>query len=55
MSNNIKKKTEGVESGSAASGHAIASLIDRESQPDTDPHSSFWSHAPRVVAESDFY
>jgi hypothetical protein len=39
----------------AASNHAIASFIDRESPPDTDPESSFWSGASRVIAESDFY
>lgn len=40
---------------SAKSNRAIASFIDRDSDPDTDPQSSFWSHASRVIAESDFY
>jgi hypothetical protein len=39
----------------AASHQAIARFIDRESPPDTDPNSSFWSGAPRVAAEVDFY
>ena len=39
----------------AATGQAIASFIDRESAPDTDPHSGFWSGASRVIAEGDFY
>ena len=34
---------------------AIASFTLRESQPDTDPHSAFWSSASRVIAEGDFY
>ena len=37
------------------SNQAIAGFINRESPPDTDPDSSFWSHAPRVIAEGDFY
>lgn len=44
-----------METDSAACDQAIASFIDRESPPDTDPHSSFWSGASRVVAEGDFY
>ena len=39
----------------ATSNQAIAGFIDRESPPDTDPHSSFWSGASRVIAEGDFY
>lgn len=42
-------------SAPATSNRAIASFIDRESPPDTDPSSSFWSRAPRAFAESDFY
>jgi len=34
---------------------AIASFITRETAPDTDPHSSFWAGASRVIAERDFY
>jgi hypothetical protein len=37
------------------SGEAIASLVDRESVPDTDPASGFWTGASRVIAEGDFY
>src|SRR5579859_854441 len=33
---------------------AIANFVDRETTPDTDPHSSFWSRASRVIAEGDF-
>lgn len=39
----------------AASNHAIANFIDRESPPDTNPESSFWSGTSPVIAESDFY
>jgi hypothetical protein len=39
----------------ATSNRAVASFIDRDSAPDTDPQSGFWSHASRVIAESDFY
>jgi hypothetical protein len=39
----------------ATSRQAIASFIDRESLPDTDPDSGFWTGASRVIAESDFY
>lgn len=35
--------------------HAIATLKPSDSQPDTDPCSSFWSGASRIVAEGDFY
>jgi hypothetical protein len=55
MADNIKKNPDRMESDSAGTGHAIASFIDRESPTDTDPHSSFWSGAPRVIAEGDFY
>jgi hypothetical protein len=34
---------------------AVATYIDRESQPDTDPHSDFWSSASRIIWEKDFY
>jgi hypothetical protein len=34
---------------------AIASFVDRESPPDTDPHSAYWASASRVIAEGDFY
>ncbi len=34
---------------------AIASFIDRESPPNTDPGSTFWSGSSRVIAEGDFY
>jgi hypothetical protein len=47
-----------MESESAAAAKvepAIASFVDRESAPDTDPLSSFWSEAARVIAEGDFY
>jgi hypothetical protein len=37
------------------SNQAIASFIDCESSPDTNPHSNFWSRASRVIAEGDFY
>lgn len=39
----------------APASEAIVSFIDRESAPDTNPHSSFWSGASRVIAEGDFY
>jgi hypothetical protein len=38
-----------------SSNQAIAGFIVRESQPNTDPNSSFWIEASRVIAESDFY
>jgi hypothetical protein len=34
---------------------AIARFTDRESGPDTDPHSPFWRQAPSVFAASDTY
>jgi hypothetical protein len=34
---------------------AIASFINQESPPDTDPHSRFWSGASHVIAEGDFF
>jgi hypothetical protein len=34
---------------------AIANFVDRDSGADTDPDSSFWADAPRIVAEGDFY
>jgi len=37
------------------SRQAIANFIDRESPPDTDPNSKFWTDASRVIAEGDFY
>ena len=37
------------------SKQAVATYADRDSSPDTDPYSSFWSGASRVTAESDFY
>jgi len=55
MSDNIKKKPDRIKISSAASYQAIARFIDRESLPETDPHSSFWSGASRVIAEGDFY
>jgi hypothetical protein len=39
----------------AMSDQAIASFIDRESDPDTNPDSRFWSGASRLIAEGDFY
>ncbi len=39
----------------ATANRAIATFINRESSPDTNPHSSFWSGASRVIAEGDFY
>jgi hypothetical protein len=39
----------------AATNQAIASFIDRESTPDTDPNSGFWTAASRLIAEGDFY
>jgi hypothetical protein len=42
-------------SSSLASGQAVANFVDRESVPDTDPASGFWSGASRVIAEGDFY
>jgi hypothetical protein len=39
----------------ATSNQAIANFIERDSAPDTDPQSSFWSYASSVIAESDFY
>jgi Carbohydrate-binding family 9 len=38
-----------------SSAQAIASLAPAESGPDTDPHSAFWSHAARLIAEGDFF
>ena len=38
----------------ASSADAIASFRAVDSGPDTDPRSSFWSDAARVVAEGDF-
>ncbi len=55
MADSIKKNSDHMESGSAASVLAIANFIHRESPPDTDPHSSFWSGSSRVIAEGDFY
>lgn len=44
------------QSASAATADQVtASFINRESPPDTDPNSVFWSSASRVIAESDFY
>jgi hypothetical protein len=42
---------------SAASdgAHAIARFVPSDSAPDLDPNSPFWSGAPRVIAETDFY
>jgi hypothetical protein len=37
----------------AASSQAIASFADRDSGPDTDPHSSFWTDASSVIAVND--
>lgn len=34
---------------------AIAKFIDRETGADTNPYSSFWADAPRIVAEGGFY
>lgn len=39
----------------APAQQAIASFIDRDTKPDTDPASPFWSAASRVDFESDFY
>jgi hypothetical protein len=39
----------------ATTDQAIATYIDRESPPDTNPRSGFWSGASRVIAEGDFY
>jgi len=60
MPNSAEKVLDRMESDShaapsAAGGQAIVSFIDRESPPDTDPRSSFWSGASRVIAESGFY
>jgi hypothetical protein len=38
----------------ATSNRAVANFIDRDSAPDTDPQSRFWSRASHVIAESDF-
>lgn len=35
--------------------YAIAGFAPTDIQPDTDPNSSFWSGAPRIIAESDFH
>ena len=43
------------ESNRNISNQAIATFIDRESSPDTNPLSSFWSGSSRVIAEGDFY
>ncbi len=40
---------------SASPAQAIASFALSDSPPDTDPDSSFWSGASRIVAEGDFY
>lgn len=42
-------------SDSLAPNCAIATFIDRESSPDTDPNCAFWSGASRLVFEGDFY
>jgi Domain of unknown function (DUF1083). len=43
-----------IDSHSAAVTQAIASYSPIESGPEIDPASGFWSHASRIVAESDF-
>jgi len=44
-----------IDSHYANAAEAIASLANADSGPDTDPGSAFWSGAPRIVAEGDFY
>jgi hypothetical protein len=39
----------------AKTAQAIAGFTPSDSGPDTDPRSSFWSSASRIVAEGDFY
>ena len=39
---------------SSSSAQAIARFVPSDSQPDTDPDSSFWTGASRIVAEGDF-
>jgi hypothetical protein len=54
----VEKDLDRMEDDAHPSGvpyRAIARFIDRESPPDTDPNSSFWSDASRVIAEGDFY
>jgi len=38
---------------SSARTHATARFVDRDSGPDTDPHSDFWAGASSVIARND--